>query len=150
MRVYEAQISYKVVSHIEFRTIDTSDRAVEYLKDAFQSAPLQESFWVILLDRKNHAQGRVMITLGTATSSLAHPREVFRPAILAGSSAIIIAHNHPSGDPAPSSADIQVTRQLREAARIMEIALLDHVIIGDVAADPAAKGYYSFREVGLL
>ena len=150
MRVYEAQITYKVVSHVEFRTIDTSDRAVEYLKDAFQSAPLQESFWVILLDRKNHAQGRVMITLGTASSSLAHPREVFRPAILAGSSAIIIAHNHPSGDPAPSSADIQVTRQLREAARLMDIALLDHVIIGDIQADPTGRGYYSFREAGLL
>jgi DNA repair protein RadC len=79
-----------------------------------------------------------------------HPREVFREAIRAAASAIICAHNHPSGDPAPSAADIRVTRQLREAALTVEIDLLDHVIVGSPVADPAGVGWYSFRSAGLL
>jgi DNA repair protein RadC len=63
---------------------------------------------------------------------------------------LIVAHNHPSGDPGPSQADIHVTRTLREAAKILQIDLLDHVIVGDVKSDPQARGYYSFREAGLL
>ncbi len=59
-------------------------------------------------------------------------------------------HNHPSGDPAPSAADIQVTRQLREAARTVDIDLLDHVIVGTTTADPMGRGYYSFRDAGVL
>jgi DNA repair protein RadC len=59
-------------------------------------------------------------------------------------------HNHPSGDPAPSAADLQVTRQLREAARTLDIEMLDHVIVGQTAADPAGLGFYSFRTAGLL
>jgi len=75
---------------------------------------------------------------------------VFRSAVQHGATAIACVHNHPSGDPAPSTADVQVTRQLREAARTLDIELLDHVIVGTVGADPAARGYYSFREAGVL
>ena len=150
MRVYETKLQYRVVAHIDYRTTETPAQVRDYLAGAFDENPQQESFWVVSLDRKNHAISRQMITLGTLTSSLVHPREVFRAAILAGAATIIVAHNHPSGDPAPSSADLQVTRQLREAARVMEIALLDHVIIGDPEGDPAGRGYYSFREAGLL
>jgi DNA repair protein RadC len=75
---------------------------------------------------------------------------VFREAIKAGAAAIIAVHNHPSGDPAPSSADIQITRQLSAAAQAVEIALVDHVILGQAGRDPAGRGYYSFREAGLL
>jgi len=88
--------------------------------------------------------------IGTLTSSLAHPREVFRAAILANAAAIVATHNHPSGDPAPSAADVAVTRQLREAAKALDIDLLDHVICGDAKADPRGLGYYSFREAGVL
>jgi len=109
-----------------------------------------EKFWVLCLDRKNRLLRRHEVTSGTATASLVHPREVFREAIRAGSSAVICMHNHPSGDPAPSSADIQATRQLREAAHTLDIALLDHVILGRRSADPAGSGYYSFRDAGLL
>ena len=63
---------------------------------------------------------------------------------------MIIARNHPSGDPSPSQADMQVTRKLREAARILEIEMLDHVVCGDAKADPLARGFYSFREAGLI
>jgi DNA repair protein RadC len=75
---------------------------------------------------------------------------VFKIAVLSSAAAIVVAHNHPSGDPAPSSADLQVTRRLREAALAMDIDLIDHVIVGLPEDDPAGKGYYSFRSAGLL
>jgi DNA repair protein RadC len=109
-----------------------------------------ERFWVLSLNRRNRLLRRDVISSGTATSALVHPREVFREAIKAGAAAIIAVHNHPSGDPAPSSADIQITRQLSAAAQAVEIALVDHVILGQAGRDPAGRGYYSFREAGLL
>lgn len=109
-----------------------------------------EKFWVLCLNRKNRLIKQVEVTSGTATSSLAHPREVFREAIHHGATAVVCVHNHPSGDPAPSAADVQVTRQLREAARTLDIDLLDHVIVGQAATDPRGTGYYSFRESGVL
>jgi DNA repair protein RadC len=109
-----------------------------------------EKFWVLCLNRRNRLRKRVEVSSGTATAALAHPREVFRSAIREASSAVVCAHNHPSGDPSPSAADIQLTRQLREAAAAVDIPLLDHVIIGRRGADPLGRGYYSFREAGLL
>lgn len=109
-----------------------------------------EKFWVLCLNRKNRLIRQVELTSGTATSSLAHPREVFREAVHHGAASVICVHNHPSGDPAPSAADIQVTRQLREAARALDIELLDHVIVGQPGTDPRGQGFYSFREAGVL
>lgn len=109
-----------------------------------------EKFWVLCLNRKNGLIKKVEVTSGTVSSSLVHPREVFREAIRAGSSAIIAVHNHPSGDPSPSSADLRVTRQLREAARIIDIDFLDHIIIGSREGDPKGTGFYSFNEAGLI
>ena len=109
-----------------------------------------EKFWVVCLNRKNRLIKRVEITSGTATAALAHPREVFRAAIRESASAVICVHNHPSGDPAPSAPDVQVTRQLREAAKAVDIALLDHVIVGRTGADPLGRGFFSFREGGML
>jgi DNA repair protein RadC len=109
-----------------------------------------EKFWVLCLNRKNRLLKQVEVTSGTATSSLAHPREVYREAIRQGATAVVCVHNHPSGDPAPSAADIQVTRQLREAAKTVDIELLDHVIVGRANSDPRGLGYYSFRESGVL
>lgn len=109
-----------------------------------------EKFWVMCLDRKNRLMRRVEISSGTATNCLCHPREVFRTAIHVSATAIIAVHNHPSGDPAPSRADIQVTRQLREAAKIIGIDLIDHIIIGQQSKDPNRLGYYSFNDAGLI
>jgi DNA repair protein RadC len=109
-----------------------------------------EKFWVLCLNRRNRLRKTVEVTSGTATAALAHPREVFRSAIREAAAAVVCAHNHPSGDPSPSAADIQLTRQLREAAAAVDIPLLDHVIIGRRGADPLGRGYYSFREAGLL
>lgn len=109
-----------------------------------------EKFWVLCLNRKNRLLKRVEVTSGTATSSLAHPREVFREAIRHGAAGIVCVHNHPSGDPSPSAADVQVTRQLRDASRAVDIELLDHLIVGRPASDPRGLGYYSFREAGVI
>ncbi len=109
-----------------------------------------EKFWVLCLNRKNRLLRRVEVTSGTATATLVHPREVFRAAIQEAASAVVCVHNHPSGDPAPSSADVRITRQLREAAQVVEIELLDHVIVGNPVADPLGAGYYSFRDAGVL
>lgn len=150
MRVYEASIRYELVSLGEVTALERPELIVEYLRSGFEANPVQESFWVVMLDRRNRPIGRTMVSLGTATSTLVHAREVFRPAILAAATAIVVAHNHPSGDPAPSAADIAVTRKLREASRIVEIDLLDHVVVGTPEGDPHGRGYYSFREAGLL
>lgn len=109
-----------------------------------------EKFWVLCLNRKNRLIKQVEVSSGIANAALAHPREVFRAAIRESASAIICVHNHPSGDPAPSSADLQMTRQLRDAAKAVDIQLSDHVIIGRVECDPLARGHYSFRQGGLL
>jgi DNA repair protein RadC len=109
-----------------------------------------EKVWVLCLNRKNRLLKNVEVSSGTATTALVHPREVFRAAIRESAAAVIVAHNHPSGDPSPSNADTQVTRMLRDASKAVEIVFLDHVIVGRAGADPQGKGYYSFREAGLI
>ena len=150
MRIYEASMKYRLVHKGPLTVVDSPERVFQYMEDAFDVDPTVEWFYVILLNRKNKPLGRVAVTKGTATAALVHPREVFRPAVLTNSSAVIVVHNHPSSDPSPSQADIRATRQLREAAKVMQIDLLDHVIMGDKESDPANTGYYSFAEAGLL
>jgi DNA repair protein RadC len=109
-----------------------------------------EKCWVLSLNRRHRLLGLQEVSSGTATSSLLHPREVFRIALKHAAPAAIVAHNHPSGDPAPSPADRAVTRQLTEAGRVLGVELLDHVIIGRPETDPAGKGWFSFGEAGLI
>lgn len=129
--------------------LDRPERIFAYLKPDSTGLDV-EKFWVLCLNRRNRLLKRVELSSGTAHATLAHPREVFRVAVRAGASAIICAHNHPSGDPTPSGADLQITRLLRDAARTLDIPLLDHLIVGDPPADPVGKGYYSFREAGVM
>ena len=150
MRVYEAKIQYHLVQEGPQKILNTAAKIVEYMQGAFDEAPLAEMFYVVCLNRKNRPLGRHRVTVGTVNSTLAHPREVYRAAILATASAIVCVHNHPSGDPAPSAADVQLTQLLRKASETVDIPLLDHVVIGTMDDDPLAKGYYSFREAGLL
>lgn len=109
-----------------------------------------EKCWVLCLNRRNRLLALQEISSGTATSSLLHPREVYRQALKYSASAAIVAHNHPSGDPTPSPADRAVTRQLAEAGRVIGVELLDHVVIGRPESDPAGKGWFSFGEAGLI
>src|SRR5271165_1266567 len=114
MRIYNATIHYHLVQEGYQEVLSTAERVVQYMTGAFDEAPVAEMFYVVCLNRKNRPLGRHRVTIGTATAALAHPREVFRIAILASASAIVCVHNHPSGDPAPSSADVQITHLLRQ------------------------------------
>lgn len=91
----------------------------------------KEHFWVIGLNTKNVIKFIDLVSLGTLTNALIHPREVFRLSVMKGVCSIIAGHNHPSGDPEPSRDDIAITERLKEAGNILGITLLDHVIIGD-------------------
>jgi len=146
------EIARRIVLHettSETTVYDSPEKVFRYFKPIIFDREV-ELFWVLALNRKNHLIRRIEITSGIASASLVHPREVFRNAIREGASAIIAVHNHPSGDPAPSAADVRVTRQLREAAKIIDIDLLDHIIVGYEHADPRGLGFYSFSEAGLL
>jgi DNA repair protein RadC len=102
-----------------------------------------EEFHVAVLDAQHRLERDVTVTRGTLTSSLVHPREVFREAIAERAAALVLIHNHPSGDPSPSADDRAVTEQLVAAGRLLDIPVHDHVIIG--------RGRYaSFAEAGLL
>ncbi|MEA2624162.1 MAG: repair protein RadC [Candidatus Binatota bacterium] len=101
----------------------------------------KEVFCVLLLDAKHRKLREVQVSEGTLTASLVHPREVFAPAIRESAAAILLVHNHPSGDPTPSVEDVQITRRLREVGDLVGVRVLDHVIVGDGA-------HYSFADGG--
>ena len=103
----------------------------------------REIFYVVLLTNKNRKIREVKISEGSLTASLVHPREVYNPVIRESAAAVIFVHNHPSGDPAPSPEDLEITRRLKQVGEVMGIRVLDHVVIG--------RGrYYSFSDRGML
>lgn len=103
----------------------------------------REQFIAVMLNSKNRVIATEIISEGTLTASVVHAREVFAPALLHHAAAVIVAHNHPSGDPRPSNEDRQVTDMLADSGKVLGIPLLDHLIIGD-------GEYYSFQEYGAL
>ena len=127
--------------------IDSPELVNEFF-GAEMRALQKESLRVLLLDTRYRFLETHEISLGSVNESIAHPREVFRPALLAAACAIIVVHNHPSGDPTPSGADHSLTRRLAEAAELLQIKLLDHVIIGSPGEGRAP--YFSFKEAGVL
>lgn len=104
----------------------------------------REVFSALLLDAKNRLLRAVTVSVGTLTASLVHPREVYKAAIRHSAASIILAHNHPSGDPTPSREDIEITERLAEAGRVLGIDLLDHVVLGSDGR------FESLREQGIL
>jgi DNA repair protein RadC len=112
---------------------------------------LQEEMWCLCLDSKNRLISKRMVTKGLADRSLVHGRELFRGAIILNAQRVALAHNHPSGDPTPSQYDIESTRMLVAAGRIVGIEILDHIVIGrpGISSD-SNPGYSSFRELGLM
>jgi DNA repair protein RadC len=89
-----------------------------------------EVFYVLLLDGRNRVQTEVRVSEGSLTAALVHPREVFGPAIRAAAAALVLVHNHPSGDPTPSPEDVAITERLRQAGELVGIRVLDHVVVG--------------------
>jgi DNA repair protein RadC len=103
----------------------------------------QEEFWAVYLDTQNRVISERCVTVGLLNSSLVHPREVFAPAIAHAAASVVLAHNHPSGDPDPSPEDLEVTWQLVESGRLLGIPVRDHIVIGD-------GRYVSLLERGLV
>lgn len=104
----------------------------------------REHFWALALTTKNHLIRTIEVSVGSLNASIVHPRELFRDAISVSAASIVVVHNHPSGDPTPSGADIQLTRRLIKAGDVIGIELLDHVILGD------GGEHASMRELGLM
>ncbi len=127
----------------ERKKIDAPTTAANVLHQYFEGAD-REHFVVLLLDTRHQIIGIHTVTVGVLDAALIHPREIFKPAILANAAALILGHNHPSGDPTPSPEDRAVTRQTVAAGRLIGIAVLDHVIVGD---EPR---YVSLAEAGIL
>ena len=103
----------------------------------------REIFYVVLLNNKNRKIREVKVSEGSLTASLVHPREVYNPVIRESAAGVIFVHNHPSGDPAPSPEDIDITKRLKEVGAVMGVRVLDHVVIGH-------DRYFSFNERGML
>jgi len=130
----------------ESPTLDTPERIADLLREENRVFEV-EQFQVILLNTRRKLIRTERISQGTLDTILVHPREVFKHAIAANAAAIVLAHNHPSGDPTPSEADIKVTRDLIRAGQLLKIEVLDHVIIGTRTED-RPRDYVSLRELG--
>ncbi len=103
----------------------------------------RENFVVVILDARNQVLGINTVSIGSLSASIVHPRETFKPALLMGGASIILAHNHPSGDPSPSQDDITLTRRLAKAGEILGIEVLDHLVVVET-------GWFSLKERGLM
>jgi DNA repair protein RadC len=126
--------------------LDTPERVADLLREEARLENV-ERFLVLLLNTRRRLISVDRLSQGTLDSLLVHPRDVFRSAITANAAAIVLAHNHPSGDPTPSESDIKVTRDLIRAGQLIKIEVLDHVIIGR-ATNERQKDYVSLRELG--
>ena len=148
----ELEAAFEVGKRIARQTarsepLNSPEKIYAFMGPHLQSLP-RESLRVILLDTRHRMLHDEEVSRGTLNESLAHPREIMRPAVSHGAYAFVLVHNHPSGDPTPSEADRSMTRRLREAAELLQIHLLDHVIIG--REREGAPPYFSFKEHGLL
>lgn len=118
----------------DMQVCDEPDRAETYWRTHIETAPHHnpdcECLVVLMLNTRRRVKGHQLVSIGTMDTLLVHPREVFRAAIIAGASAIVLMHNHPSGESTPSEADIRVTRDLIRAGQVLRIEVLDHIIVG--------------------
>lgn len=134
------RLSMKAVDHIE--TVHGPEDAARYAMPRLRHEQ-REHFMALLLDRRNHILSMTDISIGSQSASVVHPREVFRKAIQYSAASLIVLHNHPSGDPAPSPEDIAVTKRLVDAGQIMDIPVLDHIILG-------CENFISLKEEGMV
>jgi len=130
----------------ESPVLDHPETVVRFMRETNRLLNV-ESFQVLLLNVRKKLIRSQEISQGLLDTILVHPREVFRAAIVANAAAIVLVHNHPSGDPMPSEADIKVTRDLIRAGQLLKIEVVDHVIIGRASAE-RAKDWSSLRELG--
>ena len=133
----------------ELLICETPQQVVDYWRLHIATAPHFnpecECMAVLLLNTRRRVKGHQLLTIGTLDTILVHPREVFRCAIIAAAAAIVLTHNHPSGDPMPSDADTKVTRDLIRAGQLLKIELLDHVIIGNPSHCSLREGGWFYQ-----
>ncbi len=132
---------------LDNQRMDSPDLIYELLGNEMRTLT-RESLRVVLLDTRLQLMKVHEVSLGSLSESVAHPREVFQPVLLHSAFAFILVHNHPSGDPTPSDADRRTTVRLAEAAKLLQIKMYDHVIIG--SPDHGRQPYFSFSQAGLL
>lgn len=128
--------------YYQYKQIHSPEESEELIRQFIGDID-RETLVLVTLDTKNHPTSISTVSIGSLNSSIVHPREVFKPAILSNSASIIIGHNHPSGDPTPSNEDINITNRIKEGGKILGIELLDHIVIG-------FDNYVSFKEEGLV
>lgn len=148
-QVMEACAAYCEVKKPTIREPESAYRLLRPVMSAATSGDSQETFFTLLLDTKNKVIGApVECCRGLLDQCPLHPREVFREAVRQSAASVILAHNHPSGDPTPSKEDIDVTRRLVEAGKILGIPVVDHLILG--RKEPDTSGYVSMRDKNLV
>jgi DNA repair protein RadC len=149
-------LRFKIIRPV-YETLTVNDNAAQYFEPLeaisssshvvrlfdFLGRETREHFWAVHLDSKNKLLCLDPVSTGSLNASIVHPREVFKSCLLSSAAALLLVHNHPSGDPTPSTEDREITARLKEASEILGIRLLDHVIIGD-------GRHYSFADQGLL
>ena len=133
-------------TYAESPLLDTPERVADLLREDNRLYTV-ENFQVILLNTRRRLLGVLNLSQGTLDTLLVHPRQVFRAAIAANAAALVLAHNHPSGDPTPSEQDIKVTRDLIRAGQLLKIEVLDHVILGR-RTQQRPRDFVSLRELG--
>jgi DNA repair protein RadC len=126
-----------------------SPQSVAALMQTTCEALDREAFYVLLLNTRNQVIAVHPVSMGSLNSSIVHPRETFKAAIISGAAAIICVHNHPSGDPTPSREDIAITSRLKEVGELIGIPVFDHVVMG-IAAHGGSPSFLSFKEKGLM
>lgn len=151
MTVREFKLQCPREDVVESRLCDVPERSVAFIREHAMTSPLWradvENLGVLLMSVRLRVEGYLIISTGTLDTVLAHPREVFRPALIAGAHSIILFHNHPSGDPIPSEADVRVTRDLIRAGQVLRVAVLDHLIVGRPSPE-RSRDYVSLKELG--
>lgn len=140
-------IALRETAHDGLPQCNVPNDAIDYWRKHIATAPHFtpecECFAVLLLNVKKRIRGHHLVSIGSMTEALAHPREVFRAAVIGGAHGIVLLHNHPSGDPTPSQADVRITKRLVETGHTVQIEVVDHIIVGN-------PNHCSFREAGLI
>ena len=144
MIIYETKTQYRKVGEMTAPALlNNASAAVNYMRGAFRDYPRQEQVWILILTAQQHIMSRERVAIGATSSCSIDSSICFRPCIVQGGSGIIIVHNHPSGDPTPSPADVTLSKRLCDGGRVLDIEVHDFLIIGH-------ETHYSFNEKGLI
>ena len=148
---FKVQVLRECPTPVEMQICDTPDKAAAYWRSHVVNHPYfnpdVETLVVILVNTRRRILGHHLVATGTLDTILVHAREVFRVAVIGAAAALVLAHNHPSGDPTASEGDIKVTRDLIRAGQLLKIEVLDHIIVG-LSSPERTRDYCSLREAG--